>query len=80
MAIRNLELALAAYTVSLHPDNDLHLSHLCVLKISHDAWNIALLQVVCAEQPFESGRDDSFDSWVFDSWFLKLNLLSLCLF
>lgn len=32
------------------------------------------------EQHSKSERDDSFDSWVFDSWFSKLNLLSVCLF
>lgn len=42
----NNKVALAAYTVSLHPDNDLYLHHLCVLGIKHDAWNIVPLQVV----------------------------------
>lgn len=42
----NNKVALAAYTVSLHPDDDLYLCHLCVLGIKHDAWNIVPLQVV----------------------------------
>lgn len=80
MAIGSFELALAAFTISLHPDNDLHLSHPCVLSVQQDAWTTGLLQVVFGEQPSESNTDDSFDSWVFDSWFLRLNLLSICLF
>lgn len=42
----NNKLALAAYMLSLHPDNDLHLSHLSVLGIKHNTWNMVLLQVV----------------------------------